>query len=65
MQCREILSDGIAWHNDALVDVDRIVDFIDQVNFGQQIIDKATDVIEQAQKGVYKGDFLQPHQNIC
>ena len=55
----------MAWHNDALVDVDWIVDFIDQSKFGQQIMDRATDVIKQAQKGVCKGDFLQPRQNTC
>ena len=65
MQCRKIHSNGIAWHKDSLVDVDWIVDFIEQSNFGQQIMDRATDVIKQAQKGVRKGDFLQPHQNIC
>ena len=58
MQCRKVNANGIAWYNDALVDVDWIVDFIDQGNFGQQIVDSATDFIKQAQKGVCKGDFL-------
>ena len=65
MQCIKVSANGIAWHNDELVDVDYIVDFIDHSNFGQQTMDRATDVIKQAQNGVCKGDFLQPRQNIC
>ena len=63
MQRRKVSANGIAWHNDALVDVDWIVDFIDQGIFGQKIVDIATDVIKQAQKGACEGDFLQPRQN--
>ena len=65
MQRRKVSANGIAWYNDALVDVDWIVDFIDKGIFGKKIVDRVTDVIKQAQKGVCKGDFLQPCQNIC
>ena len=65
MQHGKICPNGIAWYNDALVDVDWIVDFINQGSFGQQIVNRATDVIKQAQKGVCKGDFLQPRQYTC
>ena len=39
-QCREMRSNGIAWHNDALVNVDWIVYLINQSDFGQQIMEK-------------------------
>ena len=65
MQRRKVSANGIAWYNDALMNVDWTVDFIKQSNFGKQIVDRATDVIKQAQIGVCKGDFLQPRQNIC
>ena len=63
MQCRKIRSNGIAWHNDALVDVDWIVYLINQSDFWQQIMDKIADIIKKAQKGVCKSNLLQSSQD--
>ena len=64
MQCRNIRFNDIAWHNDALVDVDWIVDPINQSDFWQQIMDKIADIIKKAQKGVCKSNLLQPRQDF-
>ena len=53
-------SDGIAWHNDKLVNVDWIVDIVDQSISRQLTMDCSADIVKQAQVGVRKSDVLQP-----
>ena len=54
-------SDGITWHNDALVNVDWILDIVDQSIVRQLTMDCFADIVKQAQVGVHKSDMLQPH----
>ena len=61
---RKIRSNGIAWHNDALVDVDWIVDLINQSEFWHQIMDKIVDIVKKAQKDVCKSYLLQSRQDF-
>ena len=53
---------GIAWHNDALVDIDWIVDIACQSIIRQLTMDCFADIFKQAHVGVRKSDVLQPHK---
>ena len=57
---KKICSNGIAWHNDALVDVDWIVDIFNQSISRKLTMDCFADIVKQAQVGVRESDMLQP-----
>ena len=61
----KICFDGIAWHNDALVDVDWIVDIFNHSISRQLTMDCSVDIVKQAQVGVCKINLLQPRQIFC
>ena len=56
----KIFSDGIACHNDTLVNVDWIVDIFDQSIIRQWTMDCSVDIVKQSQVNVRKNDVLQP-----
>ena len=58
-------SNGVTWHNDALVDVDWIVDVVDQSIIRKLTVDCSTDIVKQSQVGARKGEVLQPRDVFC